>query len=151
MDWLRAGGSHREFEQFVTDRTGPLLRTAYLMAGNLAEAEDLVQEAMLRVARNWPRVRVMDYPAAYTRQILVNLALDVIIGTVPFLGDAFDIAWKANRRNYALLTRHLEHPRRHHWGDWFFLTGVALVVLAIFALPILFVAWLLDAAFTGRI
>lgn len=76
MDWLRAGVSRREFERFVTDRTGPLLRTAYLMAGNLAEAEDLVQEAMLRVARIWPRVRVMDYPAAYARQILVNLALD---------------------------------------------------------------------------
>src|ERR1700760_1560753 len=30
----------------------------------------------------------------------VNLALDVVIGAIPFLGDAFDIAWKANRRNY---------------------------------------------------
>jgi RNA polymerase sigma-70 factor (sigma-E family) len=76
MDWLRAGASRREFERFVTDHTGLLLRTAYLMAGNLAEAEDLVQEATLRVARHWPRVRVMDYPAAYARQVLVNLALD---------------------------------------------------------------------------
>jgi RNA polymerase sigma-70 factor (sigma-E family) len=76
MDWLRAGASRREFERFVTDRTGPLLRTAYLMAGNLHEAEDLVQETMLRVARHWPRVRVMKYPAAYARQTLVNLALD---------------------------------------------------------------------------
>jgi RNA polymerase sigma-70 factor (sigma-E family) len=76
MKWLRAGASRREFERFVADRTGPLLRTAYLMAGNLAEAEDLVQEAMLRVARNWPRVRVMEYPAAYARQVLVNLTLD---------------------------------------------------------------------------
>ena len=46
------------------------------MAGNLAEAEDLVQETLLRVARNWPRVRVMRYPAAYARQVLVNLVLD---------------------------------------------------------------------------
>src|ERR1700721_112720 len=76
-------------------------------------------------------------------RMLVNLALDVIIGTVPFLGDAFDIAWKANRRNYALLTRHLQHPRRHYWGDWFFLAGVALVVLAILAVPIFFIAWLI--------
>jgi NAD/NADP transhydrogenase beta subunit len=87
--------------------------------------------------------------AAYVTiaRMLVNLALDVIIGTVPFLGDAFDIAWKANRRNYALLTRHLENPRRHHWGDWFFLAAVALVVLAIFAVPILLVAWLVHLAF----
>jgi NAD/NADP transhydrogenase beta subunit len=86
--------------------------------------------------------------AAYVTiaRMLVNLALDVIIGTVPFLGDAFDIAWKANRRNYALLTRHLENPRRHHWGDWFFLAAVAAIVLAIFAVPILFVAWLFHLA-----
>lgn len=53
-----------------------LVSSAYLMAGNLAEAEDLVQEALLRVARHWPRVRVMEHPAAYARQILINVALD---------------------------------------------------------------------------
>jgi RNA polymerase sigma-70 factor (sigma-E family) len=76
MEWLRASASRQEFERFVTDRTGPLLRTAYLIAGNLAEAEDLVQETLLRVARHWPRVRAMEHPAAYARQVLVNLALD---------------------------------------------------------------------------
>jgi hypothetical protein len=51
----------------------------------------------------------------------VNLAIDVTIGAIPFLGDAFDIAWKANRRNYKLLVRHIEQPRRHTWKDWLFL------------------------------
>ena len=76
MEWLRARSSRQEFERFVTDRSGSLLRTAYLMAGNLAEAEDLVQETLLRVARHWPKVRAMEYPAAYARQVLVNVALD---------------------------------------------------------------------------
>jgi RNA polymerase sigma-70 factor (sigma-E family) len=76
MDLLRAGASRREFERFVADRTGPLLRTAHLVAGNLAEAEDLVQETLLRVARRWPKVQAMDHPAAYARQILVNMAID---------------------------------------------------------------------------
>lgn len=89
-------------------------------------------------------------PYVTIARMLVNLALDVIIGTVPFFGDLFDIAWKANRRNYALLTRHLEHPRRHQWRDWLFLAGVALVAAAIFAVPVLFVAWLLHALFTVR-
>jgi NAD/NADP transhydrogenase beta subunit len=90
--------------------------------------------------------------AAYVTiaRMLVNLALDVIIGTVPFFGDVFDIAWKANRRNYALLTRHLEQPYRRHWGDWLFLAGVALVVCAILAVPVLFMAWLLHALFAIR-
>ena len=59
-------------------------------------------------------------------------------------------SYEANRRNYALLTQHLDHPHRNHWRDWLFLAGVALVVCAIFAVPILFVAWLLDVLFTTR-
>jgi hypothetical protein len=83
-------------------------------------------------------------------RMLVNLAIDVIVGTVPLFGDMFDIAWKANRRNYALLTRHLERPRRHHWGDWFFLLGIALAAVAIFAVPALLVVWLIHTFLTVR-
>jgi RNA polymerase sigma-70 factor (sigma-E family) len=76
MHWLQTGAPQREFEQFVEGSADQLLRTAYLMAWDLAEAEDLVQEALLRVARRWHRVRAMDHPAAYARRILVNLAID---------------------------------------------------------------------------
>jgi RNA polymerase sigma-70 factor (sigma-E family) len=65
-----------EFEQFVADTAGDLLRTAYLVVWDLAGAEDLVQECLFRVARRWPRVRSMDHPTAYARRVLVNLALD---------------------------------------------------------------------------
>jgi RNA polymerase sigma-70 factor (sigma-E family) len=53
-----------------------LLRTAYLVVWDIGEAEDLVQECLLRVARRWPRVRAMEHPVAYARKILINLALD---------------------------------------------------------------------------
>jgi RNA polymerase sigma factor (sigma-70 family) len=43
---------------------------------DIGEAEDLVQECLLRVARRWSRVGSMAFPAAYARRILVNLALD---------------------------------------------------------------------------
>ena len=89
---------------------------------------------------------VRGVPYITIARMLVNLALDVIIGAVPLLGDAFDIAWKANRRNYALLTRHLEQPQRHQWRDWLFLAAVVLVVAAILAVPLLLIAWLLHAA-----
>ena len=65
-----------EFDRFVADSSERLLRTAYLVVGDLAEAEDLVQECLLKVARRWPRVRRMEHPAAYARRILFNLALD---------------------------------------------------------------------------
>lgn len=42
----------------------------------------------------------------------LNLAVDALVGTVPFLGDVFDLGWKANRRNLDLLERHLAEPRR---------------------------------------
>jgi RNA polymerase sigma-70 factor (sigma-E family) len=65
-----------EFEQFVTESSPALLRTAYLVAWDLTEAEDLVQECLLAVARRWPRVRGMERPHAYARRMLINLALD---------------------------------------------------------------------------
>ena len=72
----RPSRSRQEFDQFVGDSVDGLLRTAYLIAWDFAAAEDLVQECLLRVARQWPRVRAMAYPTAYARQILVHLALD---------------------------------------------------------------------------
>jgi RNA polymerase sigma-70 factor (sigma-E family) len=72
----RPSRSRQEFDQFVVDSVDGLLRAAYLIAWDFAEAEDLVQECLLRVARRWPRVRAMEYPAAYARKVLVNLALD---------------------------------------------------------------------------
>ena len=76
MDWLTEKGARRQFEVFAAGVTDGLVRTAYLMTGDPAETEDLVQEALLRVARRWRRVHVMDHPAAYARRILVNLVID---------------------------------------------------------------------------
>ena len=76
-------------------------------------------------------------------RMIVNLGLDVVIGAIPLLGDAFDIAWKANRRNYALMTRHLQQPRQHTWKDYVFLLCLAAVLLVIFAVPIIVIVWLI--------
>ena len=65
-----------EFEQFVAQSSNGLLRTAYLVVGDLPEAEDLVQDCLLVVARRWPRVCSMEQPRAYARRVLLNLALD---------------------------------------------------------------------------
>ncbi len=67
--------SCHDFDRFVADSAEVLQRTAYLVVGDLHEAEDLVQETLFRVAKRWPKVSRMDHPAAYARRILVNLAL----------------------------------------------------------------------------
>jgi RNA polymerase sigma-70 factor (sigma-E family) len=76
MDLLRKGRTRAEFERFAAVHADGLLRSAYLMSGDRGEAEDLVQECLLRLARIWPRVRSMEHPGAYARRVLFNLALD---------------------------------------------------------------------------
>ena len=44
--------------------------------------------------------------------MIANLVLDGAVGSVPVVGDLFDIAWKANRRNLELLLRHVRGPMR---------------------------------------
>ena len=53
-----------DFDRFVAGNTDTLLRTAYLIVGDLGEAEDLVQETLFEVARRWPRVARMERPVA---------------------------------------------------------------------------------------
>jgi hypothetical protein len=75
-------------------------------------------------------------------RMAANLGIGVLVGSIPILGDAFDIAWKVNRRNYRLLTRHLGEPRRHTWRDWAFLMALAAVLALVFAIPVVVVLWL---------
>ena len=43
--------------------------------------------------------------------MLINIALDAIIGSIPILGNIFDFAYKANERNVRLLQRHYEEGK----------------------------------------
>ncbi len=76
-------------------------------------------------------------------RMVVNIVLDVLVGAIPIFGDAFNVFWKANRRNYALMTRHLQQPRRHTWKDWVFLLAIALGIVAVFALPMVVLIWMI--------
>ena len=82
-------------------------------------------------------------PAITLARMVVNVGIGVVVGMVPLLGDAFDIVWKANRRNYALLTRHLRQPNQHTWKDWVFLLCLGAVMLLILASPLLLLGWLI--------
>jgi Domain of unknown function (DUF4112) len=74
-------------------------------------------------------------------RMAANLAVDVLVGSIPLFGDIFDIAWKANRRNYLLMQRHLGEPRRHTWRDWVFLLGIALCLALVIAIPVALAVW----------
>ena len=80
---------------------------------------------------------VRGVPGVALLRMTVNVGIAVLIGAIPLFGDFFDIAWKANRRNYRLLTRHLRQPRRHTWRDWVFLAGLVAAILILLAAPLL--------------
>lgn len=59
------------FAEFVHARGGALSRTAYLLCGSHATAEELVQDALAKTATHWRKVRDGN-PEGYVRRIMVN-------------------------------------------------------------------------------
>ena len=59
------------FTEWATGAQRRLLRSAYLLTGDLHRAQDLVQEALVKVALRWPRLRD-GHPTAYARTIIVR-------------------------------------------------------------------------------
>lgn len=65
-----------DFEAFVVASQASLRRTAYLMCGDWSMASDHVQEALIKVYRQWPRLRHLDAVQAYARRTVVNTVID---------------------------------------------------------------------------
>ena len=75
-------------------------------------------------------------PRVAVARMLVNVSIEALAGAVPFVGDLFDIVFKANRRNYQLLKSHLAQPERQKSRDQTFLIVTALVVILAIAIPV---------------
>ncbi len=74
---MRTRDARVSFEDFVHARSASLMRTALLLTGqNRAEAEDLLQLALERAYRHWPRVCESGEPERYIRKILANASAD---------------------------------------------------------------------------
>jgi hypothetical protein len=75
-------------------------------------------------------------------RMLANWGIEVVLGMVPVLGNLFDIGWKANRRNYALLTGSLADPQGVRRRSWLFFAVLCLFFAALLVLPMLFFGWM---------
>jgi hypothetical protein len=97
----------------------------------------------------WEAAR-MGLPRSTVTQMVSNLVLDTVAGTVPMLGDFMDVTWKANSKNVALLESHLEShseiPHRQKKADrgfvFLLLFGFILLVIGVSALAVLLIGWL---------
>jgi RNA polymerase sigma factor (sigma-70 family) len=59
---------------FCEKEHGRLVSALDLLCGSLPMAEDLAQETLARVCKDWARIREMEAPGAYAHRIAINLA-----------------------------------------------------------------------------
>jgi hypothetical protein len=78
----------------------------------------------LALRRGVPRIVIL--------RMVLNIAIDALAGTLPLVGDVFDAAFKANRRNLELVIEH-EAPgsKATAWDYAVVVFGVSVAVLSI--------------------
>lgn len=82
-------------------------------------------------------------PPAILARMAGNAALDALVGSVPLLGDLFDVGWRANMRNVALLERWLQRPREARAASAAIVVALLVALAAIVAGVLWLVARLL--------
>lgn len=72
----------------------------------------------------------MGLPREVLGQMVVNVLIDSFAGTVPVLGDLFDVGWKSNLKNIELLEKHLQISESGK-EDRLFIVGLILLLTLI--------------------
>jgi hypothetical protein len=75
--------------------------------------------------------RQLGAPVAVQARMVMNLAIDGLVGLVPLVGDLFDFAFKAHTRNHALLEQWLASPHQTRKSSWAVLGAGAVLLLAL--------------------
>ena len=86
-------------------------------------------------ARGVPKITLM--------RMVANVAIETAVGTIPVLGNLFDIGWRANRRNYKLLTGSMEQPANVARRSWIFFAGICVVLAFLMLAPVFLLGWFL--------
>lgn len=72
----------------------------------------------------------MGVPREVLWKMVSNILIDSFAGTVPVVGDIFDLGWKANLKNIELLEKHLDLAESNQ-SDRLFIFGLILVLALI--------------------
>jgi len=84
----------------------------------------------------------MRLPRVVVLRMLFNIAIDLVVGIVPLVGDVADVFWKSNTKNFALLELHADQVRPPSASDWLFVLTVIAVIVIIALIPLVVVYWL---------
>lgn len=81
--------------------------------------------------------------ASVLGRMFANILLDVLIGSIPILGEAFDVYWKANERNARLIEELQQNPAKTTTESrawiWFLLVQFVAVIIGL----LLLITWLI--------
>ncbi|MBK4731877.1 DUF4112 domain-containing protein [Oxynema sp. CENA135] len=80
-------------------------------------------------------------------RMVSNILLETVVGTIPIVGDLFDVAWKANIKNMELLESHLDTPQPAKKADKTFIVLLLVGLLVFVVAAIAFSAWLITVIF----
>jgi hypothetical protein len=75
-------------------------------------------------------------PTPVLGRMLANVAIDVVLGAIPLLGDLFDVAWRANSRNVRLLESWRERPATTQRASALTVSAIFLALLILIGLAV---------------
>jgi hypothetical protein len=78
-----------------------------------------------------------------------NIGLDYVVGSIPFLGDAFDFFWKSNKKNMDLIRTRATGKNVGTTGDYVFVFTIIGILIAILIGSILLSLYILGTIFKG--
>lgn len=124
----------------------PILGFLFPGAGDVVTGAGSISLLFLALKERVPTVAI--------GRMVLNILVDTVVGSVPLVGDAFDVVWRSNRKNLEIIQQYKEDPKAEPSRLDYALVygGVGLVVLSI-AIPItlaLVFGFSLGALFTGR-
>jgi Domain of unknown function (DUF4112) len=80
------------------------------------------------------RAAASGIPKVTVARMVANVAFDSLLGSIPFAGDLFDFAYKANTKNIEIYRAALAGSRKPR-KDYFFLVFLSLILLLLIAIP----------------
>ena len=80
-------------------------------------------------------------PRAAIARMVTNVAVDTVLGGIPFIGDFFDFAFKANTKNIKIYRGSLQ-GRTQKVRNWMFTLVVSFCLLALMAVPLAAIIYL---------
>ena len=87
----------------------------------------------------------MGLPRIVVARMLANSAIDLVVGAIPFVGDAFDFWFKANTRNLGLMRRWIEAPESSTRDEWLALGTIVGLLVA----GAVLIGWLVVSAISA--